>query len=667
MKILVVDKNPANFYILESFLLAHGHNVEIALNGAEALNKVETVSPDLIISETLMPEMDGFQLCYTIKRNEKLKNIPLVFYTATYTDPEDETFAKSIGADKFLIKPQNSQYLISVLNEVVQADKTSFNLMDDASFLKEHNKLLLKKLDVVNENLKASEKKYNNLTEHTNDLIYVLSLNGKFISVNKTTETITGYTRNELLGMNFTQLVSMEHLPIIKKMISYKFSGNTQKLCEIEILSKEHNKVSLQINTLPVYLDNDLIGLQCIARDVTKAKLLEAEIRQSRKMEVVGRLAVGIVHDFNNLLTAILGQTYLLLMYMKQSEPLRNKVEEIRKAGERAAALTSQLLAFSRKHINQPKLINLNTIVTDLNRMLRRLLGEDINLQVRLQPDLHQVKADPHQIEQVVINLGINARDAMSAGGELIIGTDNVNLANPVESGYEIIPAGQYVVLTVSNAGSGINSEIQEKIFNPFFTTKDSKRGNGPCLSAVYSIIKEIGGYARVKNSVEHGTVFELYLPESTTGADASTLKTTSEKAVSAKEEVILLVEDEEILRGLTHEILAGLGYNVLEAATSEDALSICNNHEGPIHLMITDVVMPKMSGMILADLAKKIRPEMHVLYMSGYTGDIVIGQGVNDDANAFLQKPFSPEELANKIHEMLDKPRQYSKATGNG
>ncbi|HXG94318.1 MAG TPA: ATP-binding protein [Blastocatellia bacterium] len=386
----------------------------------------------------------------------------------------------------------------------------------------------------------------------------------------------------------------------------------------------------------------------------------EGQLRQSQKMEAVGQLAGGIAHDFNNLLTAIIGYSQLVYEHLAADDPIRREVEEIQKAGERAASLTSQLLAFSRRQVLQPKVLDLNAIVSDMQSMLGRLIGEDIELITFFDPELGRVKADPVQIEQALMNLAGNARDAMPQGGKLVIQTANVRLdESHVGVRAASIKPGQYVMLSVTDTGCGMDKETLSHIFEPFYTTKEHGKGTGLGLSMVYGIVSQSGGDISVESEPGKGATFKIYLPQIETAAGELKAKQESAREVRLSE-TILLVEDEAVVRKLVREVLEMNGYNVLEAINGHEALAICQSHPGLIHLLLTDVVMPQMSGRELAERFNALRSETKVLYMSGYTDDAIVHRGVGGAKIAFIQKPFTPDSLAAKVREVLDQSRKH-------
>ncbi len=385
-------------------------------------------------------------------------------------------------------------------------------------------------------------------------------------------------------------------------------------------------------------------------------KLLEDQLRQSQKMEAIGQLTGGIAHDFNNLLTVINGYSELSLQALSTGDPLYDNLEQIKEAGSRAAALTRQLLAFSRKQVLEPKVLDLNAIVTNLDKLLQRVIGEDIDLVPLLKPGLGRVKADPGQIEQVIMNLAVNARDAMPEGGKLTIETANVELDEHLVKRHMAMKPGPYVMLAISDTGCGMDAEIQKRIFEPFFTTKESGKGTGLGLATSYGIVKQSGGSIWVYSEVGKGTTFKIYLPRVTETAE-SIFPGALPSSSLAGSETILLVEDSEPLRKLVHAILAKCGYAMLVASTRDEALQICRQYSGSIHLMLTDVVLPGMTIRELADRLVAIRPDMKVLHMSGYTDETIVRHGVLEAGVAYLQKPFTGQTLLRKVREVLDAP----------
>jgi nitrogen-specific signal transduction histidine kinase/ActR/RegA family two-component response regulator len=380
----------------------------------------------------------------------------------------------------------------------------------------------------------------------------------------------------------------------------------------------------------------------------------EEQLRQVQKLESVGRLAGGIAHDFNNMLTAINGYSDLILTQLEEDSPWRSKVQDIKKAGERSALLTQQLLAFSRKQVLQTKVLDLNEIITDTTKMLRHLIGEDIQLYRRLNVKLGRIQADPGQISQVIMNLAVNARDAMPKGGHLTIKTDNVYLNEESPERHHTTQQGNFVLLAVSDNGEGMDYETQEHIFEPFFTTKEVGKGTGLGLATVYGIVKQSAGNIWVYSEMGVGTAFKIYLPRVAEEVDEEETKHPSDSLLKGSE-TILLVEDEEMVRMLARRILEECGYTVFEAGNGAEALALCDKHDCHIDLLMTDVVMPQMGGRELAERFAAVYPRMRILFTSGYTDDAVVRHGVIETGMNFIQKPFTLDALARKIREVLD------------
>jgi signal transduction histidine kinase len=387
------------------------------------------------------------------------------------------------------------------------------------------------------------------------------------------------------------------------------------------------------------------------AVDITEQRQLEEQFRQAQKMESIGRLAGGIAHDFNNLLTVINGTAELAALDLPRDSPLRTDLLQIRQAGERAASLTRQLLALSRQQILKPAIINLSTVVRGMQSMLRRLIGEHVNLAFRFDDALGHVKADPSQIEQVILNLAVNAQDAMPDGGTLTIETGRAYLDAGDAANHMAPRAGHYAMLAVSDTGIGMDETTRNRMFEPFFTTKEIGKGTGLGLSTVYGIVQQSEGGLFVYSEPGHGTTFKVYLPQVDHTPDPPLMRDGDAQSGS---ETVLLVEDEPALRAFTKRVLSSAGYTVLDAGSGEEALAVLHGHPGPVHLMLTDVVMPGMSGRDLATRVASLRPDIKVLFASGYTDDAIFRHGVLDDGSRFISKPYAPAELRRKVREVL-------------
>jgi PAS domain S-box-containing protein len=505
------------------------------------------------------------------------------------------------------------------------------------------------------EALSISEARVRGLVESNIIGISIGSLDGKLIEANGAFLGLVGYTREELLSgeMRWDTMTPPEYRDLDQRAVEQLRSTGIAAPWEKEFLRKDGSRIAVLIG-IAALLSARGEG-ECVAfvLDIRERKQLEQQLRQAQKMEAVGRLAGGIAHDFNNLLGVIIGYSEILEERLGQDDPLRPKAEQIKKAGQRAAALTRQLLAFSRQQVLEPKVLDLNEVVTDTLKMLQRLIGEDIELVMVPGPDLGRVKVDQGQIEQVIMNLAVNARDAMPQGGKLTITTLNAELDEVYARQHPAAVSGSYVMLAVSDTGCGMDRETQGRIFEPFFTTKEQGKGTGLGLSTVYGVVKQSGGYIWVYSETGRGSTFKIYLPRI---GEAMTVPDPGRggKETARGWQTVLLVEDAEPLRELAHELLEECGYTVLEAANGADAIRVAEQHRRPIHLLFTDVVMPGMDGRKLAEHITRIYPEMKVLYVSGYTDDAIGHHGVLHSGIALLQKPFTRESLTRKVREVL-------------
>jgi two-component system cell cycle sensor histidine kinase/response regulator CckA len=497
------------------------------------------------------------------------------------------------------------------------------------------------------------------LLESVPDAVVIVSENGAIVHVNSRTEELFGYTRRELLGRPVEILVPERFREAHRIHRSgYSAAPRARSMgagLDLYGLRQDGREFPVEISLSPLAAAGGRL-VSTFIRDLTERRGLEAQLRQAQRMEAIGRLAGGVAHDFNNLLTVIMGHCELLQGRLPEGDATRRGIEEIRSAGERAASLTRQLLAFSRRQVLAPKVLDLNAVVGSMAPMLRRLIGEDIELRTALATGLGHVKTDPGQIEQVIMNLVVNARDAMPRGGKITIETANVTLDKADARRHVVVRPGTYVRLCVSDTGTGMDAATQARIFEPFFTTKEPGKGTGLGLSTVYGVIKQSGGYIWVYSEPGQGATFKIYVPQ--VGEEFEGAEATEPRAAPRRgAETVLLVEDEDGVRSLAREILEAQGYTVLEAGQAAEALQICERHEGEIHLLLTDVVMPQTNGPALAARAASLRPGMRVLYMSGYTANAIAHHGVLDVGVAYLQKPFTVTSLAQKVRESLDAP----------
>ncbi len=499
----------------------------------------------------------------------------------------------------------------------------------------------------MEEALRKSEERFRSLVENTSDWVWEVDAAGAFTYCSPASEQLLGRSPAELLGRISFDLMPTPEAQRVREVLRATVEAR-KPFAGLEHLLRgdRGGPVTLETGGVPILDEKGvLLGYRGISRDVSERKLLDAQLRQSQKMEALGRLAGGVAHDFNNMLNVIIGYTDLLLRRMPRVGEAWGQLEQIQKAAEQATGLTRQLLAFSRRRPQSAENLNLNHVVVELERMLRRLIGEDVELALRLAPDLAQVNADRSQLEQVILNLAVNARDAMPGGGRLEIETRNA-AANR--------PGPPTVVLTVADSGQGMDAETQARIFEPFFTTKDEGTGLG--LSTVFGIVRRAGGELKVRSQPGGGSTFEVSLPAIEGRADPLPVPGLS-PSMPTGQETVLVVEDQEMARNLVREMLGLLGYRVLVAANGRQALELTAAHSGPIHLLLSDVVMPGLSGPETAKHLRAVRPDTRVLFMSGYTDDRIAGYGVLESGAPLLDKPFTADTLARAVRQVLNAP----------
>ncbi|MBI5342299.1 MAG: PAS domain S-box protein [Deltaproteobacteria bacterium] len=512
---------------------------------------------------------------------------------------------------------------------------------------------------LTNEALRSSRETLLALINSSPLAIVTFDPEGNIRMWNLAAERMFGWSAKEVMGRPHP-IVPADKQEEFRAFREFAMGGGTFTGRELRRLRKDGTNIDISVSTAPLRdASGAITSVMSIITDISERKRAEEalrhseeQLRQAQKMEAVGRLAGGIAHDFNNLLMAITGYSELLLDRVGDNEPMWREIEEIRKAGARAASLTRQLLAFSRRQVLQPKLLDVNGVVLNVERMLRRLIGEDVELVTSLDDGLGKVRADPGQIEQVIMNLVVNSRDAMPSGGKLVLRTANVDVGKGDAPRHPDVPEGDWVLLSVSDMGTGMSDEVKAHLFEPFFTTKE--KGTGLGLATVYGIVRQSGGHVRADSEPGRGTTMEIYLPRLAGAADLHEETPTASISTGGKE-TILVAEDEDMVRELVCEILQRSGYAVLEACNGEEALEAALQHGKPIHLLVTDVVMPRMSGHDLAERLVPLRPEMKVLFMSGYTDKVSLHHRVLNREAAFLQKPFGPGTLTAKVREVLD------------
>ncbi|OPZ60007.1 MAG: Blue-light-activated protein [Deltaproteobacteria bacterium ADurb.Bin510] len=810
MKILVVDDQADNRCLLEALFKGSGHTVVQAVNGDEGLALLQEQAVDLVISDILMPVMDGFEFCRRLKADERLKPVPFIFYTATYTGPQDEDLALKLGAARFIVKPCEPREFLKAVEEVMAAASPGQAAAQpgpphEQEVLKLYNERLVRKLEQKMLELErevaerraseaqrsAFELRYRLLFENALDgIMLVDAQSAAIIDVNPALGSLLGYAREQLIGFEIWKfmpfgeiranqaafaslkregcvhyddlrlqtraggfidvqvfgnlykvggssliqynlrdismrkaaeqalaasenrymglfntmrdayvMVDMDgHIqdfnPAMLKMLGYsadelrklsyqditpeRWHGMEELIVRDQIMPQGYSDIyekeyrrrdgtifPIELQTVLMRDDGGrAIGMWALVRDISERKQLEAQrlgleeqLRLSQKMEAIGSLAGGLAHDFNNLLSVILGHIDFALLGLEDLQgrnSVVNNLKQIQKAGERAATLTRQLLAFSRKQDIRPIPLNLNQVVVGIESMFRRLLGEEIVLRLKLESGLGLCFADPVCMEQVLMNLVVNARDAMPEGGQIMIETANRELDAAYAANHIGVSAGPYIMLAVTDTGIGMDAQTLPQIFDPFFTTKEAGKGTGLGLAMVYGIVRQSEGTIWVYSEPGHGTTFKVLLPRLMDAEDVLP-EVQKEPVQYAGSETVLIVEDEAAVLDIAANILKSSGYTVLAAASGAEALAISAAYAGPIDLLLTDIIMPNMHGTTLAAALRQERPAIKVLYMSGYTSSTLMQKGILAAGDRFIEKPFNLSRLKRMLRETLD------------
>jgi two-component system cell cycle sensor histidine kinase/response regulator CckA len=623
-RVLIVDDDPGMCETLRDVIEGRGYEVTVAGRARAGLDHLATAPVDAAILDVMLPDMSGLEALEAIKTLSPATEV--IFITGDASLP---TAIRAINGAAFgyLIKPFEMDQLLSVLGKAVERRRLTGALRE------------------TNQTLEA-------VVEASPLAMWVVGSDGTVKMWNPAAERIFGWRRDEVLG-HALPIVAADHAEESRQIRERGLRGEPVVGVEVQRQRKDGARVEISVSTAPMRdAGGAVLGVLAIAADITERKQLEEQLRQAQKLEALGGLAGGIAHDFNNLLTVIGGRSQIAALDLPPDSKVRHHLDLIAQTVERAAGLTRQLLAFSRKQVLEPRVLDLGETVTEMTPMLRRLIGEDLDLATTSEPGLWRVKADPSQIEQVIMNLVVNARDAMPDGGRLTIETRNSELDETYAKVHAGVEPGAYVMLAVTDTGHGMDAKILALIFQPFFTTKEPGKGTGLGLATVYGIVKQSGGHIWVYSEVGQGTSFKVYLPRV---EEAATVVTTAPQRARRGTETILLTEDDDQVRALARETLELSGYTVLEAASPTDALRVALRHSGVLHLLLTDVVMPGMNGRALADRLLALRPDLKVLFMSGYPASAIGHHGVLDPGTAFLQKPFTPGSLARKVSEVLD------------
>ncbi len=629
LRVLIAEDSEDDALLLVRELRRGGYALtyERVDSAAAMTAALDRQSWDLVIGDHSMPHFGGLAALALVR--ERTLDLPFICVSGTITE-EMAVNAMRAGANDWVTKGQLKRLLPAIERELREAKGRAA--------------------------LRATEASYTALVQHAPIGIYRSSPDGRFLAVNAALVRMLGHdSAADVLALDLARDVYADPAERDRLLARDSYTEHDYDEVEATWKRKDGRLLTLQLN---VRVARDAVGrveyYETFVRDLTDQRRLQEQLVQSQKMEAVGRLAGGIAHDFNNLLTVITSYSDLLLEDLAPTDPMRQDVEQVRHAADGAAALTRQLLAFSRQQVLAPRVVNLSAVVQSVEKMLRRVIGEDVELVTSLAPDLGAVKADVGQLEQVLMNLAVNARDAMPTGGKLTLETANVEHDPNYAREQEASPVRRFVMLAVSDTGIGMDEATKARIFEPFFTTKEPGKGTGLGLATVYGIVRQSGGFIWVYSEPGRGTTFKIYLPEVDAPPDAAGGAATE---LPRGTETVLLVEDAAAVRAAVRQVLERQGYTVLEAPHGNAALALATAHEGPIHLLLTDVVMPGLSGRQVADQLKQLRPDTRVLYASGYTDDAVVRHGVLEAGIAYLQKPFTTGGLARKVREVLDHP----------
>jgi PAS domain S-box-containing protein len=703
-RVLVIEDSATQAEALRTLLAGAGYDVTLAASGDEGLARFAADEFAVVISDIVMPgAVDGYEVCRRIKAGPR-RDTPVMLLTSL-SDPLDIIRGLECGADNFFTKAVEPGHLLERLRLLLTTRETRAQaklrmgvkvfFMDREFTITAEREQILDLListfeDAVRQN-RALRQREAELTAAQAQLArYAGSLERRLQSVlDNVPEVVFSMSPDatriyyaspactHVLGLSPDQVAADpspfraalhpdDQARVVASCLRAVEAGGPAAL-EFRIRRPDGAIRWIEGTLIPV-ADPEAAGVRLdgVMRDVTEQRRLAEQLRQAQKMEAVGQLAGGVAHDFNNLLTVITSYADILSEELALADPRREAVEEIRKAAASAAALTRQLLAFSRQQVLEPRVLDVNAVVAAAQKLLKRLLGEDIALVTALAPELGAVRADPGQLEQLIVNLAVNARDAMPEGGKLTIETANADMDEAYVRDHPLARPGRYVMLAISDTGVGMDEATQRHIFEPFFTTKEAGKGTGLGLATVYGIVKQSGGFIWVYSEPGHGTTFKIYLPRVDDPVEGVAAPAEA-RELPRGTETVLLVEDAAAVRAVTRQVLERLGYTVLEAPNGEVALHVATRHQGPLHLLLTDVVMPELGGRHLAERLTALRPELRVLYASGYTDDAVVRHGVLRPGTAYLQKPFTPELLARKVREVLDAPRGPAGSSGRG
>lgn len=675
-KVLIVDDVAENRYILEKVLGGHQMEVMSAQNGQAALDKAYANPPDLIISDILMPVMDGYTLCKIWKSDDHLKNIPFIFYTATYTDPKDETFAKNLGADLFIIKPQEPNVIIETIKEIIEKDHVVQSaqyqpLGSEMEFFRQYNEILFRKLEKKVLDLELLNRRLNQeIEEHkqTEEKLFKLSqsieespvafvlmdVNGNLEYVNPQFFRISGYAPRNMIGLNVKSLQPTGSQTDDFQEAWESVGADNIWRGEMQIKKQDGECFWAYLTLLPLKNpEGHVNSMMMIMEDTSEKRQLEAQLIQSQKLEGIGQLAGGVAHDFNNILTAIIGYAQLVYLNMQNDDTNRGHIKHILDYSEKAATITKSLLAFSRKQTTNLSCFNVNDLISDFQKLLLRLMPENIEIQTQFTSQKLSVLVDQVQLEQVIMNLATNARDAMPDGGLIIIATNMTEIDQEFIKSNGYGRTGSYAQITMADMGRGMNRQTLDKIFEPFFTTKEPGKGTGLGMTIVYNIVSRHNGFITVESEPGKGTRVRILLPIVEAAEDVNGSKT-EEYIEQGGARTILVAEDDSGIRDLITTILTERGYEVIGAADGVEAVKQFSENREKVSLVMLDGIMPKKNGREAYREIRAMKPDVKVIFMSGYLENMLDFDHLMEREIHFLQKPVLPLDILKKIQELL-------------
>lgn len=667
--VLLVDDDPSSRYMLKALPEGHGFAVVEAEDGAHALTAARVAVPDVAVTDLQMPGMDGFAFAREWMADERLRDVPMVVYTATYTAPEDRELVLDLGAAAFVVKPQEPEELLRVVVSAMAngapGPKRAGPRPSNAEFFERYSRRLQDKLGGkilqlagAREDLAAYVTRCEAILDSSTNAIISIDPEGRIRTWNFGAESTFGYSEGEAIGLSLAEILPAEKVREMEGKLADARASKAVVRWETEHVAKDGERVEVAAALSDLGPD---IGYVAIATDLTlyrqavaEKKRLEEQLALAARMESVGRLAGGVAHDFNNLLTVILAHAGFIENDPAAGDCPREDASQIRAAAERAAALTRQLLAFSRKQTVKLEVVDVNQVVRSIESMLLRIIGEDMDLRVELADDLGMVEADRSQLEQVILNLAVNARDAMPDGGTLTLRTAGREFRTEATAAGAGAASGSFIELSVTDTGVGMDAETRAHAFDPFFTTKERGKGTGLGLATVYGIVEQCGGFTRIDSAPGWGTSVSAFLPRVERSAAPERTGLIAQE-VRGHGERILLVEDEAMVRRLARRILERAGYAVRDAGSSAEALELLEAGTEQFDLLLTDVVLPGLNGRQLAERVVTLRPSVKVIFTSGYTDDAIAHRGVLDAGLSLLSKPFSAASLTALVRDVLE------------